>query len=208
MSDEKEKVQRVVRGGATMYPQENPRPAQLPFAEVFKGFMIPGIRGPALAVLVTKLVEPYYQKWLQRYLANGGTDVGAFVRGTTGVHTAVYMAMYVLFEIGGRTEWMHQYQLPRTSAQEPTWSMKLRTLAEFMLTTVLQFFIVAPTGYKLFKKFGMPDASSPLPSVLKMFLQFSFSYYFNRIMFACAHRLFHHGPFYRMFHKKHHEYVG
>ena len=78
MADETEKVQRVVRGGATMYPQESPRPPPLAFSEVFLEFLTCSIRGPLLAVAVTKLIHPQYLQWYKRHLARGGTDSSAF----------------------------------------------------------------------------------------------------------------------------------
>jgi hypothetical protein len=208
MSDEKEKVQRVVRGGATMSPQESPRPPPVPFLEVLQEFITCAIRGPALATLATKAVHPFYQRWYQQHLAKGGTDVSAFTWAMGSVHASIYVACFLFYEIGGKTEWLHQYQLPRSKAQEPSMKMKIRTIIEFFVSLVGSHFIALPGAYKLFRKLGMPEGSTPLPSMWKMFAHFSFSYMFNRIMFGIVHRIFHHGPIYRAFHKKHHEYVG
>ena len=208
MTEEKEKVQRVVRGGATKFPRENPRPQPLPFSVVFKEFVICTIRGPLIAAVLTKAAYPSYARWLKTYLANGGSESGAFTLAMGGIHNAIYLASFAFFEVGGKSEWLHQYQLPRTPAQEPTFKMKARTIFEFFVSAVLNHFILLPSVFKLFKKFGMPDGTVELPSLLKIFGQFVFASVFNRFGFAFAHRLFHHGPFYRAFHKKHHEYVG
>jgi len=208
MSEETAKVERIVRGGATMNPRENPRPKPVPLSEILMQFAIPCVRAPTLAVLLTKLLHPAYVRWTKAHLANGGTEISALVNVLSGIHVSIYLSMFAFFEIFGQTEWLNQYQLPRTPAQEPTFKMKLRVLIEFVISGFLNQFIIVPQGLKLFKWFGMPDALSPLPSALKMYTTFLMAYLFNSITFACAHRLFHHGPLYRMFHKKHHEFVG
>ena len=191
-----------------MYPQESPRPPPVPFSEVLKEFLTCAVRGPALATLVTKLVHPYYQRWYQQHSTRGGTDVSAFTWSMNSIHAVIYLSRFLFYELGGKTEWLHYYQLPRSKAQEPSTKMKLRTILEFAVSILGSHFFALPAAYKLFRKLGMPEGSAPLPSALKMFAHFSFSYMFNRIMFGVVHRIFHHGPLYRAFHKKHHEYVG
>ena len=184
---EAEKVERVVRGGATMFPRESPRPKPLELSEVMKGFLVPGIRGPLLAIMVTKACHPYYVRWLKSFLERGGTEAAAFANGITAVHTSIYLSMFAFFEIFGKYDWLHQYQLPRTPAQEPTFKMKMRVLFEFFVSTIWNHFFILPHAHSLFKRMGMPDGLSPLPSFLKMFGHFCFANIFNMIGFGLVH---------------------
>lgn len=203
-----EEVQRIVRGGATMFPQENPRPKPLEFKVVLLNFLHAALRGSFFASLATSLVYPYYLKWIKIHLNKGGTEMSAFVKLITFIHVSIYFGMYSFLEVGGRFDFLHQYQLPRTPAQEPTLKMKLHAAFEFITSAILSYYFFLPRGFLLMKKRGMPDGTSILPSFSTMYFHFVLAYCFNRINFAIAHRILHYGPIYRAIHKKHHEFVG
>lgn len=208
MEETDQQVERVVRGGATMFPRESPRPKPLEWAPLLQNFVVETIRGPAIAAVFTQLTYPKFAEFVRgRY---GGDEQKIFVATMTASHVAIYSAMFAFFEGLAHTEWLHQYQLPRTPAQEPTWKMKLKVLQEFAVGQVLNYLVVLPWAHGFFTNYGgkFPSVFSPLPSLGKMMLQFALCLHFNQFLFAAAHRLFHHGPLYRRFHKKHHEFVG
>jgi sterol desaturase/sphingolipid hydroxylase (fatty acid hydroxylase superfamily) len=64
-------------------------------------------------------------------------------------------------------------------------------------------------GLPLLQRFGSPmDYKKRLPGLWKMYWDITICSNIQILMFAVVHRAFHHGPLYRAFHRKHHEYVG
>jgi sterol desaturase/sphingolipid hydroxylase (fatty acid hydroxylase superfamily) len=154
------------------------------------------------------LVNASFAAWAKKELATGGSETTIFAKGVTATHTGVYLALVGFFELVGPSKFMQQFKLPRTKAQEPTFAMKRKVLLEHFINQLVSYFLILPLGHRAFVYFGQPSALSPLPSLIKMAVQYSFASIFNKFVFAIAHRIFHHGPLYRMFHKKHHEFVG
>jgi hypothetical protein len=84
-----ERTSRIVRGGATMFPQEPaPRPQPVGYLHLLKSFAIKYTRGPLYAVLATKLLHPLYVKWATAALskAGGHTESSLFVSMMMKIH--------------------------------------------------------------------------------------------------------------------------
>ena len=204
----KKGAERVVLGGATSTPRMNPRPKPLPTSEVVQEFVTCAIRGPLLAALATKAVEPYYRRWLEGFLARGGTHAQAFATSLISMHLTLYFGMFGMFEAFDRLKLFQEYKIPRTQPQLPTFAMELRTMAELTVGQVLNYFLAQRLHDFMVNKLGAPLGTAPLPSFAKMVASYSLSYTLNRVLFASVHRLFHYGPLYRFAHRKHHQYVG
>lgn len=205
--DQEEAVTRVLRGGATAFPKETPRPPALPFLPILRNFIVETIRGPMIAAVLIKLTYPTFIRVVKRM--HGTNERGIFVTTMTIVHVLLYANMFAFFELFGKTRWLRQYKLARTPAQEPTWAMKSRVLKDFVIGTVVNYVAVLPIGHYLFTRFGgMPSVYSKLPSLWKVYLHIVCSLHCSQFLFAIAHRILHHGPLYRAIHKKHHEFVG
>lgn len=207
MSEDKESVDRVVKGGATMFPVEAPRPPPLKTSTVVLNTMKCILRRATICSLITKLLYPSYRKWFAAHLARGGTEATAFSSQINAIHTSIYLGMFAFFEFCDRTGFLNEYHLARTPSQIPTVQMKFRTLAEFAFNTLVNLYM-ARFIYPVFQYFGVPSGNSDLPPMWRLICNFAMGDVFNNFTFAILHRLFHHGPFYRMFHKKHHQYVG
>jgi len=146
------------------------------------------VRGPALAVLATRVVFPRYQAWTKAMLARGYTEERAFAWAATLVHIAVYLGCFGFFETLDHSRLLRRYKLARTPGQEPTWSMKLRTLAEFGVAQALNFFLLGPLVFGTLVRRGAPSTVSPLPSSWAMFKDFAVATIVNRWAFYWVRR--------------------
>jgi len=209
-SEEKEeKVTRVVKGGATAFPTMVPKPAPVhSLASQFREFLLFGTRESLYATLVVFALKGKFQDLVQWYLKTyNGTEEGFFAVAGTMIHFVMYFGNFTFFEILERFKLLRRYKLARSPIQEPPFSMKLRTMAEFTVGNIL-IATQLKTAYGLLQRFGTPKVSDPLPSFGKVFLNFMAAYYMNVVGFGLMHRLVHHGPLYRAIHRKHHQYVG
>lgn len=204
---EEKNVERIVKGGATAFPREDPRPEPMNITEAFIEYVKCAIRLPALCTLSTVLVYPYYKSWLEKFLARGHTMRQAFAISLLASHLSLYFGMFGFFEICDRFKIFRKYKLLRLASQEPAFPMKVRTMIELTAGQVLNYFL-AMKLWDFLEKLGAPHGTAPLPSYGSMFFSFFLTYTVNKFGFSAAHRLFHHGPLYRAIHKKHHNYVG
>jgi sterol desaturase/sphingolipid hydroxylase (fatty acid hydroxylase superfamily) len=201
-------VERVVRGGATASPKYDgpvPEESVIPY---LVDFVKCNARCAVLLVLATKVLFPRYSEWVKAMLAKGYTEERAFAYAATAAHLAIYFSMFGFYEFIEYFGIFRQYKLARTAGQEPALAMKTKTVVEFLVSQVLNFFALGPVVFRTLRNRGASSSTADLPSNMEMFNQFAFANVFNRITFALAHRAFHHGPLYRAIHKKHHQYVG
>lgn len=124
--------------------------------------------------------------------------------------SALYWALGSIYLVLDTTNpsWVQRYKV-QPGKNEPVDPKKLRNVLK---TVLFNQFIVGPLFVTIFYPFacmrGMDKKIRPLPTILEFVLHFAGSIIVREIYFYYSHRLLHMPPFYRWFHKKHHEWTA
>ena len=161
------------------------------------------IRGPAIATLLTILVEPLFRSF-NTIVTRDDWRIGI---GASIVHTVIGSLLLLFFLVCDRYGYLQKYRRPRTSRMMP--SQRLTSLAAF--DYIMNVFAQVPMLY-----FGYlilcPDftpGDAPLPHWSWIFTKFSLAILFNEIGLYSFHRWEHHNSWaYINLHKKHHLFIG
>lgn len=101
-----------------------------------------------------------------------------------------------------------QYKMSRKTAEEPSPALYkeliTHTAVNHLVTTPIVGWLIYPITVWL----GTPAATSPLPSLLQLFILFVAAHSFNDWGFYWSHRIFHTKALYKVFHKQHHAFRG
>ena len=193
----------------TFTPRLKKRPEYPPF---FSGVLVPTLvkyaRVSALCALVTFAVKPWFDVLINTLLLSGYNERLIFTVLTVTLHTLLYCFVNGFFFLCDKKELLVQYKFPRKSYQVPSWELLRRTWLEAFIGQ----FLVGPISiyylYPLFKYFGMPSFTTPLPPLQKVVCGYALAVFVNDVGFYWSHRLVHAKPLYFRIHKQHHTYTG
>jgi sterol desaturase/sphingolipid hydroxylase (fatty acid hydroxylase superfamily) len=136
------------------------------------------------------------------------TETNTILLLTSILHIFLYLSINTLYYLFDLTGLFYSYKLPRKYYQLPSSILIKKTI----LYSIGNQLIIQPIGfyfiYPLFKLFGTPSYISSLSPLSTLIKQFLFFWFLNEIIIYCVHRMMHLPLFYRLFHKKHHEYIG
>jgi hypothetical protein len=180
MEEAANKNERIVLGGATAFPRMQVRPPPASISEAALEACKSMFRGSFLAAALTVYVYPSYELWLTDYLQTGGEEERAFSIALTVVHVSVYAACMVFFETLDYLKVLRVYKLARTRAHESSPSLKIRTVLEFSVGQVVNFYL----GVYAFRAFGAPSGTTPLPPFWVVFRQMCVCWFVNTVSFC------------------------
>ena len=103
---------------------------------------------------------------------------------------------------------LKQYKFPRKAYQVPKWDLLRRTWIEAFFGQVITGPITLYYIYLVFKYFGMPSLTAPLPPFKTVVGGYALAVFVNDVGFYWSHRLVHAKPLYARIHKQHHTYTG
>jgi sterol desaturase/sphingolipid hydroxylase (fatty acid hydroxylase superfamily) len=167
-----------------------------------------GVIGTVLTVACYPLYIPFYTA-LKAALGEYGNDAAMFAILLTLVHVVTYITINGTFAVYDHYGYYQEFKLSR----KPYMAPKKGLIVKALLEAAVGQLVLGPIGayyllFSVFKKYGMLDFNSPLPTPLSIFTTFCIAHLFNGIAFYFAHRLFHTKALYATFHKQHHEFTG
>lgn len=165
-----------------------------------------------LGTCCTFLLYPFYTTFVSMMRHLFGPDISErmlFVIVFNATHLIAYATWNSFFGICDYAGFLQKYKLPRKDYMRSSIQTIVKTIVEaaigqIVINPLLTYYVL----FDLFKKFGMSDIDSPLPTVGNLFAVYCFANFFNSFFFYWAHRIFHSSLLYSRFHKQHHEYRG
>jgi sterol desaturase/sphingolipid hydroxylase (fatty acid hydroxylase superfamily) len=192
----------------TFTPRLKRRPKYPPFASVLISTAVRYLRVSVLCALVTFALKPSYDHLVHALLASGHSERAIFTGLTLCCHTLLYCCMNGFFFYCDRKDLLVEYKFPRKSYQVPDWNLLRRTWTEAFVNQVATGPVALYYMYLVFKYFGMPSLTAPLPSFRKSCEGYALAVFINDVGFYWSHRLVHAKPLYARIHKQHHTYTG
>jgi sterol desaturase/sphingolipid hydroxylase (fatty acid hydroxylase superfamily) len=193
----------------TFTPRLKQRPKYPPFVS---GVLVPTLvsytRISALCAMLTFALKPLYIYIVQALILGGYSERMVFTALTLSCHTVLYCFVNGFFFFCDRKDLLMEYKFPRKTYQVPKWNLLYRTWIEAFINQVITGPVAVYYIYLVFKFFGMPSLTSPLPSFPRVAGGYALSVFVNDVGFYCVHRLVHAKLLYARIHKQHHTYTG
>eukprot|EP00512_Aurantiochytrium_limacinum_P010111 CAMPEP_0171558494 /NCGR_PEP_ID=MMETSP0960-20121227/12045_1 /TAXON_ID=87120 /ORGANISM="Aurantiochytrium limacinum, Strain ATCCMYA-1381" /LENGTH=326 /DNA_ID=CAMNT_0012109335 /DNA_START=27 /DNA_END=1004 /DNA_ORIENTATION=+ len=206
-SEPKSKRKTASSGGATSWPQLDPRPTYPAWGKWIYKTTVAYTRAPLLLALSCKATYPLYACLVKLLRSKGLSDAIIFGLFTCVTHSCSYSIFNGFFAACDRLKILQQYKLQAGRAQTPSNKLIQQTLFEAFLGQFVLGPILAVASFRVFRKMGMPELTSSLPSLLELYKSFVLAHLFNGFFFYWSHRLVHHKKLYRAIHKQHHNYI-
>jgi methylsterol monooxygenase len=196
-------------GGAVFSPCLSPRPEYPEFLYVLKTTVLNYATTSIFGALAVIAVHPKYLDVVNYLLITKGlTERWVFTILFCTIHTICYVLICGFYLYCDYTGFLNNYKLTRKRWQVPTAKLITKTTAEAVIGKIFINPFTWYHMYKLYKYFGMPSLTAPLPGFESIVAAMAFTHFFNHIVFYWAHRALHHPLLYGRIHKQHHRYNG
>jgi len=196
-------------GGANFTPKLYPRPKYPSVAEALTKAAKSYIRIGVLGTVSVVLMHPMFVavvNWLIK--TKGLSEQTVFAIFNANVTLVTYVIAAFFFTMCLKFETFTDYQFVRKKSQKPSSELVKKTLVDAFVSKLFIIPITSYFSYHIFRWFGMPSFTDPLPKVGRIFTGFFVSNLFNELGFYWLHRALHHPALYGRFHKQHHNYIG
>jgi len=196
-------------GGAVFSPCLSPRPEYPHLMDVLQTTILNYATTCIFGGLAVVHIYPIYLKvvnWLMH--TKGYTEQQTFAILFCTIHTTCYVLICGFYLYCDYTGFLSKYKLTRKPYQVPTAKLLTKTAVEGIIGKVFINPILMYNMYKLYKHFGMPSLTAPIPAYPEIIAAMAFTHFFNQFFFYWAHRSLHHPLIYGRIHKQHHRYSG
>lgn len=196
-------------GGASFTPKLSPRPDYPSAFEALTKAAKSYIRIGVIGTFFVVLLHPMFVAVVNWHIRTKGlSEQTVFAILSVNVNLATYITTALFFIMCLKSETLTGYQFVRKKSQKPSSELVKQTLVDAFVSKFFMIPITSYFFYNIFRWFGMPSFTDPLPKVSRIFTGFLVSTIFNDLGFYWFHRALHHPALYGKFHKQHHNYIG
>jgi len=196
-------------GGAVFSPRLSPRPEYPDAVDVLQTTVLNYATTSIFGALAVVGLWPTYLNVVNYLMQTKGfTEQWTFTIVFCIIHTTCYVLICGFYLYCDFTGFLSKYKLTRKPYQVPTAKLLTKTAAEAIIGKVIVMPFVTYQMYKLYKHFGMPSLTAPIPAYQEIIAAMAFTHFFNHLVFYWAHRSLHHPLVYGRIHKQHHRFTG
>jgi len=196
-------------GGAVFSPRLSPRPEYPHWMDILQATVLNfGTTSIFGALAVVGLYPTYLDVVNYLSTTKGYSDQWIFSILLCTVHTFSYVLICGFYLYCDYTGFLNEYKLTRKPWQVPSAKLMTKTAAEALISKAILNPFAQYHMYKIYRRFGMPDLTAPIPTFPRILFAMAFTHFFNHIVFYWCHRALHHPWVYGRIHKQHHRFNG
>ena len=200
---------KIRTGGATSWPRLKIRPRALPLQDIAFELLYTYTRPIVQLIIALNILFPYWKQLAEFCLDQlGWSEPMFYAMATIGFHHVTYAIVNGFYVTIDHFGWLQQYKLYTPEISQPSSSLKWEAFRGSVLATLPMFGGSYFLAFPLFKYFGMPHPTEPLPSPFKLWIYFCVVKTYATFTFDLVHRIIHSRKLYSKIHAQHHRFIA